>query len=255
MANYSLTEETAKRLLRMMRWVESRAAQGASGSVERNTEVPNVQLVRVGSGIGAFDGISAYTSATVVTFNAVSGAIDDLGEVYLTDLNGATPVLGNVYLAVQSGTASLGGNTRTVFTMAQPCCGTVPPANCCDLETIGTVCVTFPYIAIEGSEVTTDPVTVTLSLFSPGIGLTGGKIIANFLGSTIFLLVDLRCIDDVLTLVIDRGGDELRLPMSIISCDPLSAVFVNFPCFGWLISGKPILFCQDITVVGPGACP
>lgn len=261
MTDYTLTGDTANRLLRILTQWERHPIQGPSGTIEVEKEVPNFQLVKVDAGAWALGPTATYAPAHVVVFNSGSGELDTYGSCYLIEANGRTLYADEVYLARSLGYINLGDSELPVFTMAMPCC-TSPPTDCCDLEATAEACVSFSSIAIYyDPTLTYEPITTLPAEFNVGAYTVANGLIGTMGGSTshhsFFCDIAVFCDDGQLWLYIDQlptGGGGLRLPLTVVSCDPLSLTYEIQPgCFNWPIDGNTVQFCGTITITA-GLC-
>lgn len=124
MNEYTLTEDTARRLLKAIAWVERQQIQGPGGEVGRDTEVPNGQHILVDDPLVSHTtGGFTYNAAKVQLYDAELAEFQECGECWLVEVNGRVLVAGEYYMAIQSGNYNpSSAGERVVFVTGQPCC-------------------------------------------------------------------------------------------------------------------------------------
>jgi hypothetical protein len=137
MNTYTLSGDTARRMMRMLKWWEQQPHGGPDGSIE----LPggrNKQLVQVTGGTAFEVPDFWYYGAQVATWDAANAEFTLGGDCYLVaDID--TPLqLGKYYLASQTGNTS---DTPTFVTTQSCCTDPTPPPVACQVGTQLCVCV------------------------------------------------------------------------------------------------------------------
>ncbi len=117
---YVLSEDTAKRLLRMLRWFERQPRGGPDGDIDGGGML-NFQFVELDGSAAVTSGGIDYYSGLVVIFNASSAAFTELGECWLIDANDTTLDTTGIYPCLQSGNVEVSSEERALFVTACGC--------------------------------------------------------------------------------------------------------------------------------------
>lgn len=127
MTDYTLTADTAERLLKALAWVERQQQQGPTGTVELNNEVPNHQFVQP-DGDSETDGGLTYWSATVNVWDSEAAEWIACDTCWAMSPSGMDLVEDVYYPARQSGNVDpTDDDERPLFLTTESCGGCDDP--------------------------------------------------------------------------------------------------------------------------------
>jgi hypothetical protein len=138
MNSYTLSGDTARRMMRMLKWWEQQPHGGPDGSIDL-PGVRNKQLVQVTGGVRVIDNGFAFQEAQVVQWNANSASFTEVGECLLANSSDTPLQTDAFYIGSQTGNVTILPNSRAeselpAFLTSLGCCeeNEPPPPMPCD---------------------------------------------------------------------------------------------------------------------------
>jgi hypothetical protein len=153
MNSYTLSGDTARRMMRMLRWWEQHPHGGPDGSIEL-PGARNKQLLKATGGIKGSSGGRLFYNAAVVQWNAATGQwVEQDDSCGLANTSDFPLVTDTIYMGVQTGDLPLAsrGGTAPAFMTSLGCCdGGVepPPGGCCPSIECEPICITIDDLTI-----------------------------------------------------------------------------------------------------------